>query len=57
MHKTVPTSFWCSIISHAKIWSALEFELGTMNVYIFLQPAIRKGILDYFFFKTRYRYK
>ena len=46
MHKTVPTSCWCSIISHTKTWSGLEFESGTMNVYIFLQPAMHKGVLD-----------
>ena len=34
-----------------------ELGPGIMNVYIFLQPAIHKGILDSFFFKTCNRYK
>ena len=45
MYKTMTTSCWCS---HTKTWSGLEFEYGTMNVYIFLQPAMHKGVLDSF---------
>ena len=48
MHKTMTTSCWCLIISYSKTWSELEFEYGTMNVYIFNQPAIHKGVLDSF---------
>ena len=62
MHKTMTTSCWCSIISHTKTWSGLEFEYGTMNVYIFLQPAIHLilfvlCVFRKFFFNAWYRYK
>ena len=49
MPKAMNKSSWCLIISHTKILSGLGCGSGIIKVYMFLCPAIYKGLLAYFY--------
>ena len=49
MPKAMNKSSWCLIISHTKIWGGLGCGSGIINVYMFLCPAIYKGLLACFY--------